>query len=76
MRRCCCAAQTLLLFCVSVSVSASPLRFLWLSARTQGEKYIEFFQVPFRESSVSIYYECAPINLICNQNIRITSAKI
>lgn len=61
MRRCRCAAQTLLLFCVSVS--ASPLRFLWLSARTQGEKYIEFFQVPFRESSVSIYYECAPIKL-------------
>lgn len=60
---------SLSVFCFCVF--ASPLRFLWLSARTQGEKYIEFFQVPFRDSSVSIYNECAPIKLNLQSNYSI-----
>lgn len=51
-------------FCRCYCYSASPFALLWLSARTQGEKYIEFFQVPFRvcvaikfnlQSNYSIY---------------------
>lgn len=50
--------------CRCYCYSASPFALLWLSARTQGEKYIEFFQVPFRvcvaikfnlQSNYSIY---------------------